>query len=315
MSPDIQEIYQRVKAAPDAEKEYRRVRACNYSSMAVFSVSPDKAILETNTTYEMKMGLAFELVLDDTINDISPENPASKFSKKYFILKSKKPIKKISTLWHPDFIDNGEDLKEKYILKADGEHSGAAGAKSLRNIIDQAIEHPGCHPILDCDINKMAVLAGNMQRLTFLAGGKTYNAGAFLRKSYKQVPMFWETDGIVCKSLPDAINFDERVIADIKLTASFSIFEQRLRAMGWVQACHYEAGANANTKDEIPYSFIFLVASMEKPYLVRAYDIGESITEARMRYNDLLPEYDEWMKKDRPVTGCLPQKSMRLYFS
>lgn len=105
--------------------------------------------------------------------------------------------------------------------------------------------------------------------------------------------VIWESDGIQCKSRPDALpGGNTRALVDLKTTedASYEGFMRSVKKYGYARgAAFYLDAVNFGRDLGLYDTFIFVVVEKKPPYIVGTYQMsGEFIERGREEYKELL---------------------------
>ncbi|RJR07926.1 hypothetical protein C4588_06155 [Candidatus Parcubacteria bacterium] len=288
------------------ETEYRAYPALSSSNLSAFYnkgiYSPDHALMTVEFKSYFEYGHQLETMIRDAVKGTDT------FHDRFYIteLDGKMPDEMIG------WIDNKEDLSEKYVYTQKGDLSGTC--KTRHAFLDEAMKNPGKIPVSKADGELLKRHTENMIRMEYL-GAKV---GDILAKAEWQVPIiFKDYDDLEKKALVDClVDLDgEFLLVDIKTTASFQKFGFMIRDRYFIQDLLYTNGVNIARG--MCTGMVFFVASKEAPFLCQPVTIDYGGTDfkaaALEEFYDLCRAYKEWSDAGRRARGYLPQTIIKRY--
>jgi len=210
------------------------------------------------------------------------------------------------------WIDNKEDLSEKYVYTQKGDLSGTY--KTRHAFLDEAMKNPGKIPVSKSDGELLKRHTENMLKMEYL-GAKCEDIFA---KAEWQVPIiFNDYDDLEKKALVDNLLDlgDEYLLGDIKTAASFQKFGFMIRDKYFIQDLLYTNAVNVARG--MCNGMVFFVASKERPYLCQPWQVDYGDIDWRIKtieqYRELCVEYQQWRNAGRPPKGWLPLGMTKFY--
>jgi hypothetical protein len=277
---------------PTTEAEYRQHPGLNYSKLSQFYESQDHALLQTPPKAIFEIGHIFEDMVQDACKG------TSLFKDRYFVCDTKGKMPDELMRW----IESCEDLSTKIIYNKDGV-TPSGHHKSRHAFIDACLDNPGKYPITQYDSDMLCIMRDNM--LSTEVFGSTVLE--MLADSEFQIPVTWETHGILKKALFDAVYVDSDYVIsfDIKTSANQTTFNRFAREKYWIQKEHYSEGA-VHEWGRIN-GFCFLAGYKEDPFLCEPIQIkGDKSYD----YEALCNDYMKWAREDKPQKGYLPMRDI-----
>lgn len=129
----------------------------------------------------------------------------------------------------------------------------------------------------------------------------TSEAMQLMQGALVEQSIYWEdkNTGVLCKSRPDIINLEKKIIVDIKSTenASKDAFRYAIRKYGYhVQAAMMQEAVLAQTGERIE-QFVFVAFEKSAPHAVGVYMLSpESLDEGRWSFMKQLPKIKECLE-------------------
>lgn len=288
---------------PTTEEEYREYPAINFSSLAAYYnkgvYSPDHALMTVDFKSYFEYGKMFETRLQDSVKG------TKEFEKRFFqsTVSGKMPDDLIK------WIDEGEDLENKYRLNKDGSRSKQS--KTLHAFLDEAMANPGKIPVSTQDWDMLNRHTERMLKMYYLDA----KVEDLLAAGEWQVPIAWFDGDIEKKALIDVLVDlgGESLPIDIKTTAGFKQFSYMLRDKYVWQDIHYCEGITHVFKPAM--QMVFFVASKEAPCLCQPWTVDYGGVDYRMaaieEYRELCESYSKWVDAGRFPKGWLPLQSVK----
>jgi len=295
------------------DKEYRAWNALNYSSIADYNDSQDHALMVKAAKSYFEFGTAFELLVEDQAKG------SKKFNERFFVADAPGDMPDELAGW----IDNKEDLGDKYRYKKDGTLNMQSEKRHLW--LDACQDNPGAMPK---GVDEMALLkkmVDNFMKMQPFADELSRQQGVYsevplseiLPIANFQVPIIWYVGKLMKKALLDLMVETESTVYvfDIKTTAELKRFVRMLMDRYWIQELHYTAGLKSIFKGkEIVWRF--LVSSKAEPWLSKPYCVDPMrMDDCSGRYNDLCTEYQAWVDDDKPPKGWLTLEKVGIWFN
>ena len=285
------------------EKDYRKLPALNYSSLADFNESPDHCLMKKAGKSYFEEGTAFELLIEDRAKG------TNKFAKRFFLADAPGAMPKELAGW----IENKEDLKTKIEYKLDGDRK----KKSKHKWIDECLKNPGMMPMGTDQMKMLGKMVDNFLLMKPLEDiGVEETLEEILPIAQFQVPIIWYTGKMRKKALLDCmVETDTAIyVFDIKTAANEDKFRKTLSKRYWVQEVHYSSGIGRlfSGKDVI---WRFLVSPKDEPWVAfPAITDKTSIDMAWSKYADLCESYQEWIEDGRPKKGWKELQTVKVWF-
>jgi hypothetical protein len=289
------------------EKEYRAAPGINYSLIADYASSPDRALMGHEPKSYFDFGNIFEIRLQDKITG---ENL---FQDKYFVADLKGNIPDKLCKW----LEDDTDLQECYTYNKDGK-TRSGKCKNIHAWLDACLENPGKHPVSQDVMAQIDLMISNMLKIE-LFGAKLTDILVPENVQF-QVPVFWESGTIKKKALIDIVALvrmqgeNINLLFDIKTTANHTQFKRMFRAKYWIQNIHYVEGSTIKLGATYP-KMIFLAASKEEPYIAQPYELetGSTAIEILSRYKELCEDVSLWVAQGKPKRGWRPLESIKIF--
>lgn len=283
------------------EEEYREHPALNYSKIATFHSNPEKMGFDMGPKGFFETGKAFEMILQDVVTG------STLFRDRYYVVNVPEVPDKILK-----WLESGEDLKDKYILKKDGDRNNRY--KSLHAMLDLCHQIPlGKIPFTQFDFDNICCMVDNMLNMRVYG----YNFKELLQKTGAQfqTPVFWIDEfGIQKKALLDImIPTDEKTYCiDIKTAATKANFMKFFRNKYWVQDIHYTEGIVSAISDSLP--MLFLVAYNDTQLVQPIKTDKDSRLHAVEKYKTLVSDFIKWEESGSEIVSELDFERIKLYF-
>jgi hypothetical protein len=288
------------------EEQYRAYPALSSSNLSAFynkgTYSPDHALMTVEFKSYFEYGHQLETMIRDAVKGTDT------FHDRFYIteLEGKMPDEMIG------WIDNKEDLAEKYVYTQKGDLSGTY--KTRHAFLDEAMKNPGKIPVSKSDGELLKRHTENMLKMEYL-GAKV---GDILAKAEWQVPIiFKDYDDLEKKALVDCLVDlgGEFLLADIKTAASFQKFGFMIRDRYFLQDLLYTNAVNVTMG--MCNGMVFFVASKEAPFLCQPFTIDYGGTDfkaaALEEFYDLCRAYKEWSDNGRHPRVYLPLTIIKRY--
>lgn len=283
---------------------YREFPGLNYSLIAEFCDSPERAAAWVEPKSYFEIGKAYELLIEDEITG------SSLFDERFFVARLPLEMPEKLAAW----IEAGEDLEQFYRYNKDGSLSGRY--KTLHAWLDACVDHPGKMPISNDEFDMLKKMVENTLKIELL--------GLTLREILKgarfQVPLHWTDDfGIEKKALLDAVatvfvnGSRVKLPIDFKTAANKIQFLKMLKSKYWVQDRHYLDGFLRLYPDG--YSrMIFITALKDDTRIAQPFQIEEdSITYIEPKYRELAENCDAWVKAGKPLRGWQELEDIKIF--
>jgi hypothetical protein len=208
------------------------------------------------------------------------------------------------------------------------------------DLIRECADHPGKIPMTQKDFGTLKGLAEKICEMpipdrwwqvkttasnnnpTFMSG----KIGDFFRDCEWQRPIYWESDGIRKKALPDCLFAYKGTGAmiDIKYSATLPNWLRRLKSNYWIQDLHYREGVESLGLEPIPMLFVVGAAGDKStPPMATCVTVANGectrknrcfCTGCRMdEYKKLSVKYDKWEKDGRAASGFLPARKEKVW--
>ena len=288
------------------EKDYRKLPAINYSSLADFNDSPDHALMVKPAKSYFEEGTAFELLIEDTVKGIA------KFAKRFFMADTPGAMPEDLAGW----IDRSEDLSMKYRLKKDGDRNNQS--KKLHAWLDECALEPGMMPMGKDQMEMLGKMVKNFMKMKPLEDiGVEETLEEILPVANFQVPIFWHVGKMKKKALIDCmVETDTAVyVFDIKTTADMKRFQWMCKDRYWLQEVHYSSGLGRIFPGK-DIHWRFIVSSKAEPWLSQTFCIDQtSVDNAWFEYQELCERYQDWLDDGRPAKGWKELETVKLYFN
>lgn len=293
------------------EQKYRQADGLNYSLLADFSDSPDRALMPREPKGYFEMGDIFETVFQDEIQG------TNLFAETYFVaeLRGSIPDKICKWLDDPECeIDPFVFLSSNFKYNKDGvTRSGTQ--KNVHAWLDACIEFPGKRPVSQTMMAEIKAMVANMLKMEIMGAPLV----DILQNAQFQIPLFWEQDGIKKKSLADiiaqvTINGQPTMICfDLKTAVDLPKFRRMFQSRYYLQDLHYVSIAKDNYENVYP-NMIFLVASKSEPFIAQAFEMESKSREyCQDKYDQLCDDFVVWDRAGRPPVGWKPLETVKIY--
>ena len=298
------------------EKDYRKLPAINYSSLADFNESQDHALMEKPARSYFEEGRAFELLIEDRAKD------TAKFGERFFLANAPGAMPEDLAGW----IENKEDLDSKYTWNAPDKKTGEVRL-SLRHErkhkwLDECQDNPGKMPMGTDQMAMLNKMVDNFMKMQPFKDTESTLA-EILPIAFFQVPIIWYVRSRPGKSLMrkkaliDCLVETNTTIYvfDIKTTAAIKKFIRDLRDYIWIQEMQYTEGLKAIfPRKEIVWRF--LVSPKAKPYVAQPFCIDPICKEryAMDAYFYLCERYQNWIDEGRPPKGWKELEKVEVFF-
>lgn len=293
------------------EKDYRKLPALNYSSLADFNISQDHALLEKTGKSYFEFGNAFELLIEDRAKN------TSKFAERFFLADVEGEMYKDLAGW----INNKEDLESKYKWnkpKKDGSVVLSGTHRNRHAWLDECLKNPGMMPMGTDQMEMLGKMVDNFMLMRPLEDiGVEETLEEILPVAQFQVPIIWYHGKMRKKILVDCMVDTPKAVYvfDIKTAATERKFRSSLSERYWVQEVHYTAGTgHVHPGKDIIWRF--LVAPKDEPWVAfPAITDPGSIDLCWARYADLCERYQEWVDDGRPAKGWKELETVKVWFN
>ena len=286
------------------EQEYREAPGLNYSLLADFADSPDKALMEREPKSYFEVGKIFETLFQDEIQG------TNRFSETYFVADLSGTIPEKIVKW----LDEGSDLESCYVYNKDG----VTKSKTYKNVhawLDACLEFPGKRPVSQDMMAQAKAMVANMCKVELFG----IPLVTILRSAQFQVPIFWQSNGIQKKALLDIVadvemeGVKSKMVFDLKSSADLPKFKSMMRSRYFWQDAHYLEGAYHNFGSVYP-NMIFLAASKAEPWIAQPFEMAEdSRNHVQNKYDHLCEEFQKWDATGRPKKGWKPMEEIKIY--
>lgn len=286
------------------EQKYRAAPGLNYSLLADFADSPDRALMPRQGHGYFEMGNIFETIFEDEICG------TNHFSETYFVADLRGSIPDKICRW----LDDGTDLATCFTYNKDGvTRSGTQ--KNVHAWLDECLRCPGKRPVSQTMMTEIKAMVANMMKVELMGVPLV----TILRNCQFQVPLYWQQDGIQKKALADIIaqvniNGQPTMICfDLKTSVDLPKFRRMFSNRYVWQHTHYIEGAMANYENVYP-NMIFLVASKAEPFISQSFEIADkSKGYVEDKYERLCDEFSEWDLAGRKPKGWLPMEQLAVW--
>jgi len=288
------------------EKEYRKLPAQNYSSLADFNESQDHALMIKAGKSYFEEGTAFELLIEDRAKG------TAKFAERFFLADAEGAMPDDLASW----IDRKEDLSMKYRLKNDGGRNKQS--KRLHSWLDACALEPGKMPMGTDQMTMLGKMVDNFMAMEPLGDiGVKETLEEILPVAHFQVPIVWYVGKMRKKALIDCmVETDTAVyVFDIKTSADMKRFQWMTKDRYWVQETHYSSGlGRLYPGKDIHWRFI--VSSKAEPWLSQPFCLDKTSTDmAWGRYSELCEDYQDWLDDGKPRKGWKGLQTVKIYFN
>ena len=288
------------------EKDYRKLPALNYSSLADFNISQDHALLEKTGKSYFEFGNAFELLVEDRAKG------SNKFAERFFLADAPGDMPDELAGW----IENEEDLFTKYKYKKDGTLNDKS--KRLHEWLGECIDYPGMMPIGIDQVEMLRKMVDNFFLMKPLEDiGVEETLEEILPVAQFQVPVIWNVGKMRKKALIDCmVETDTAVyVFDIKTSADLKRFQWMTKDRYWIQEIHYSSGLGRIFKGK-DIHWRFIVSSKAEPWISQTFCIdGTSADMAWARYADLCEDYQAWLDDGKPRKGWKELETVKIWFN
>lgn len=288
------------------EKEYRKLPAQNYSSLADFNESQDHALIVKPGKSYFEEGTAFELLIEDRAKG------SNKFAERFFLADAPGDMPDDLAGW----IDNKEDLRMKYRLKNDGERNNQS--KRLHAWLDECQKHLGKMPMGTDQVEMLGKMVNNFMAMKPLEDiGVEETLEQILPIAHFQVPIVWYVGKMRKKALIDCMVVTDTAVyvGDIKTAANIKKFFQMARERYWLQEVHYTSGLGRLYPGK-DIHWRFLIAPKAEPWVAEPSCMDKTSTDmAWGRYSALCEDYQEWLDDGRPPKGWKSLETFKVYFN
>ena len=287
------------------EKDYRKLPALNYSSLADFNESPDHCLMVKPMKSYFTEGTAFELLIEDRAKG------SNKFAQRFFLADAPGAMPEELAGW----IDNKEDLSMKYRLKKDGGRNKQS--ERLHEWLDECQRMPGMMPMGTDQIDMLGKMVDNfllMKPLEEIGVNETLEE--ILPVAQFQVPVIWNTGKMRKKALLDCmIETDTAIyVFDIKTGADLKRFQWMCKDRYWIQETHYSSGLGRIFPGK-DIHWRFIVSSKAEPWISQTFCLDKTSTDmAWSRYADLCEKYQEWVDDGKPAKGWKELQTVKIWF-
>lgn len=286
------------------EEKYRAAPGLNYSLLADYADSPDRALMPREPKGYFEVGKVFETVFQDEIEG------TNQFAETWFVADLKGAIPDKIVKW----FDEVTDLATCFTYNKDG-FTRSGTQKNVHAWLDACLEYPGKRPVSQTMMKEIKAMVSNMLKMEIMGAPLV----DILQNCQFQVPLYSEQNGIKKKALFDIVaqvnmgGQPTMICFDIKTAANLGKFRQSFKSRYIWQHAHYLSVAKANYKN-VYNKMVFLVASKEKPYIAKPFEIADkSMGYVEEKYDDLCLQFDQWDKGGRPAKGWLPMEQLTVW--
>lgn len=288
------------------EKDYRKLPALNYSSLADFNESQDHALMDKPSKSYFEFGTAFELLVEDRAKG------SSKFAERFFVADAPGDMPDDLAGW----IESKEDLNSKYRLKKDNTRNNQT--KRLHAWLDECQRMPGMMPMGTDQIDMLGKMVDNFMLMRPLEDiGVEWTLEEILPVAHFQVPIIWYTGKMRKKALIDCmVETDTAVyVFDIKTAADLSRFQWMCKDRYWIQEIHYSSGLGRIFPGKDVH-WRFIVSSKAEPWISQTFCLDKTSTDmAWTRYADLCQAYQAWLDDGKPPKGWKELETVKVWFN